>query len=113
MPRLLRSCFLHSLAPAQAWLSPREQVVLPVALESVGSRRCNKNRLFLKGGSLCLEEMVRVLLVKGREQVVGWDEVGAGEEWGGTVLGQGPVGIVFALVVEPGFHIKLVLPAMI
>jgi len=44
--------------------------------------------------------MVRVLLVKDPEQVVVWDEVRVGEEWGGTVLGQGPVEIVFVLAVE-------------
>jgi len=44
--------------------------------------------------------MVRVLLVRDREQVGGWDEVGAGEGWEGTVLGPAPVEIVFALIAE-------------
>lgn len=102
MPQILKGCFLRSLAPAQARLNPQKPVVLPVALESADSRRCNKNRLFLKGGSLCLEEMVQVLLVKGQERVEEWGEVWvqAEEEWEGTVLGQVPVGIVFVLAAE-------------
>ena len=101
MPKSLKSCFLRSLAPAQARLNPQKQVVLPAALGSADSRRCTKNRLFLKGGWLCPEEMVRVLLVKDREQVAAWDEVWGEEEWEGTVPGQDPAGIVFVLAVEP------------
>ena len=100
MPKSLKSCFLRSLAPAQASLNLQNPVALPVALGSADSRRCDKRRLFLKGGSLCPEEMVRVLLVKDREQVAGWGEVWGEEEWEATVLGQGPAEIVFVLAVE-------------
>jgi len=44
--------------------------------------------------------MVRVFLVKDREQVEAWDEVWGEEEWEGTVPGQDPAGIVFVLAVE-------------
>jgi hypothetical protein len=65
-----------------------------------------KDRFFLKGGSLCLEEMVQALPVKDREQVAGWDEVGGEEEWEGTVPGPGPAVIVFVLAAELSLLIR-------
>jgi len=46
---------------------------------------------------------------KGQELVEAWGE--RWEGWGGTALGQVPVEIAFAIVVEQGFLTRQVFPA--
>jgi|GEM_PF-3462444 len=55
---------------------------------------------------LCLEEMVRDLTAKDREQVGEWDVVPgwAGEGWVEAVPGRVPAAIVFVPVVGRGCH---------
>ena len=69
MPQVPRGFFLRSSAQGQAHPSLPKQVVLLVALGSVGSHRCTKAEVILAGGELCLEEMAQVLTGKGQELV--------------------------------------------
>jgi hypothetical protein len=57
--------------------------------------------------------MAQAHTAKDQEQVEDWDAAGAWEGWEEVVLGQGPVGIAFALVVEREFLMKWALPATI
>ena len=57
--------------------------------------------------------MAQAHTVKGQEQEGDWDAAQAWVEWEETVLGQDPVEIAFALVVEREFLMKWALPATI
>ncbi len=107
-----KSFFPRFLAAAQVELNPQKRIVQLVAPESAGYRQCNKTKLILVGGELCLEEMVRAHMDKDREPAGDWGAVGVEVEWVETAPAQVPVGIACVLVVEQRFLTRQAFLAM-